>query len=657
MTTLFIIESPGKKATLEAILGPEFVVRASFGHIRDLPKDSDGISGPEYKPHYVIPDTRTKATVAALRKEAANANRVLIATDPDREGEAIAWHIADELNLKTVERVTYQEITRTAVLEAVSRPRPLDLALVHAQEARRGLDRLIGWKASKALSNKLGTTLSAGRVQSPAVRMVVDRENAIRAFKRTDHFGVTLSIDGEAGQWTAAWKPVLSKDCPYQLDRELAVAVAKTTALRVVTFADTELKRAPPPPFITSTLQRAAQSALKLKPKAAMEVAQKLYEQGAITYMRTDTPNISEDGYAQIAAYANANNLPIHSVRRTWKSKSGAQEAHEAIRPSYIATEEAGTTDQERALYRLIWKRAVASQLADAVYAVRSVTLEDHKGGHAFAGQGRSITTKGWLSAGAEESDTETQETDDADPKANPIPPLTVGQNIEVAKGVVTDKRTKAPARYTLATLGAALESNGIGRPATYASILDGITTRREYVIEDKAGFLSPALVAERIVSTLVGAFRFADLDYTRELETELDEIAAGRRTFLAVVSAADRILDRELASVGPGTVHPCPECGEPLRRRSWKDRTFWGCSAYPKCTASMDDQAGTPVARKAVAVSAHQCPDCSSPLRHLSKSKKDDPKKKGYDFWSCTGSPKCRRTFNTDRKGAPVLT
>lgn len=659
--TLLIIESPGKKKKLESILGASYVVHASFGHIRDLPEKELGVAAPDYKPKYVVSDARSKETIAKLKKAAEGADRVLLATDPDREGEAIAWHVAQELKIKNPQRVTYQEITDKAVKAAVAAPRALDMNLVHAQEARRVLDRLVGYEVSPALSDKAGLRLSAGRVQSPAVRLVVERERAIRAFKATTHFGAELTF----GAWKATWetKPHRVDGSEYLMDQALATAAAAVRDVRVTDFADTQTKKAPPAPFTTSTLQQRAQAALKFKPKKTMEVAQKLYEQGVITYMRTDSPNLSDEACAEIAAYANANGLPLAEKRRKWKAKGNAQEAHEAIRPAHVEDLDAGETEDEKALYKLIWSRAVASQLADATFAVRTATLVSASpiagDVHAtYIGRGRTLTDKGWKAL-YDEPDDEEDEDNDA---ANPVPELTIDAGLRAEKGEVLTKTTKAPARYTLATLVKELETNGIGRPATYAAILENIT-QREYITEDKKGYLSATLTAEKIVDSLVTTFQFIELDYTRDLEGDLDEIAEGKKSYRDVVATAHQQLAGEIGKMGTGETHACPECGKAMRRKSGKNGAFWGCSGYPDCKTTLPDADGKPGERivKAPAPATpagtvFNCADCGKPLRRNTRTAANDPKGKGWDFYGCTGYPVCKKTYKVDGEGSPIL-
>jgi DNA topoisomerase-1 len=309
-----VIESPGKLEALQKILGPEFDVVPSFGHIRDLPEHEMGVSAPSYEPQYVVPDERTQATVNNLRRRAERASRVILATDMDREGEAIAWHIADELDLLDAERVVYGEITPEAVLSALAHPRAINMARVDAQQARRVLDRFIGYEVSPALSDKVGQRLAAGRVQTPAVFLVVALERAIRSFKSTNHFGAELSF-GYGSVWKAQWvvTPFLPQGSEYLLDRDVAGLAAAVRRVRVTEFADSTRRVPPPPPFTTSTLQQAAQARLKMKPTRTMEAAQALYERGAITYMRTDNPNLADAGFSKSSSCSLA--TPVRSRR------------------------------------------------------------------------------------------------------------------------------------------------------------------------------------------------------------------------------------------------------------------------------------------------------------------------------------------------------
>lgn len=678
MTTLIIVESPGKIKKISAILGSGFKVVASVGHVRDLPGKELGVDPASFSPTYV-PTQRGKEVLARLRKDVATADRVLLATDPDREGEAIAWHLADALRLRKPERITFTAITKEKIQEALRQVRGIDYDRVRAQEARRVLDRLVGYRVSPALSQGAGQALSAGRVQSPAVRLVVDREREIRDFKPVKHFGVELlfPVDGQwpgnpQAVWSAIWdiRPHLAQNAPKLMqNRDLSERVATVRQVQVKRFEDGSTLKGPPAPFTTSTLQQEAGKRLKMKPKQVMDLAQKLYEQGAITYHRTDNPNLDSVGAATIRAYAQAQGMVLSERVRSWKAKEGAQEGHEAIRPTHVEALNAGEDISQQALYELIWKRAVASQLADARYAVRAVLLIGEAQGLAvqFIGKGRKLVEPGWMQVyGAEVADENDKNNDKKDGGiSNPIPALSVGEALTAIEGRVVDKMTEPPPRFKLSTLVAELEKQGIGRPSTYAAILENITSRG-YILEDKKSWLTPSPMGEAIRDALVGTFGFANLDYTRELEDQLDQIAERQLTYDRVIGQAWQKLDQELGGLGaqkapvPMTEHfPCPVCGAPLRRRKGSKGLFWGCSGYPECKTTLPDDKGKPGKRQATAASAsnpkkpapvlseHACLDCGKPLIHRTGISKKAGKP--YDFWACSGFPKCKASFEND--------
>jgi DNA topoisomerase-1 len=560
---LVIVESPGKVGKIRDYLGAGHAVMASVGHVRDLPPKGDiGVEPPSFQPRYVATE-RGADVVARLKRAAAQADEVYLATDPDREGEAIAWHLQQALGLSKPKRVTFNEISPAAVRAAMAQPRAIDIKLVAAQEARRVLDRLVGWMVSPELSRQGGAGLSAGRVQSPAVRLVVERERAIEAFAVTRHFGAEISfVDGDATAWTAAWrvKPHLPTGQEYWLDRGFAERVARLRGFSVESFSEKEEAAAPPAPFTTSTLQQAASSRLKLRPKAVMEAAQRLYEQGAITYHRTDNPNLSDDAVAAVWDQARAMGLDAAPRARRWKAKDGAQEAHEAIRPTHFDAREAGETDAERRLYALIWERAMASQLADARYMVRRAVLlaaeSLDQAAIRFDASGRRRVHPGWEALSGAEDEADGQADDDENP-ANPVPQLQPGQILGAAGGRVVEKKTKPPPRFTEATLVKALEAEGIGRPAIYAAIMETIL-QRDYVTVDGTRQLRPTPKGIMVIDALCGRFAFVDLQFTRAMEDELDAIAEGRATYLPVVARLHQQLVDEIAASG-GAIQRAP--------------------------------------------------------------------------------------------------
>lgn len=601
---LLILESPGKVKKVQEILGPGWKVAASVGHVRDLPVKEMGVAAPDFKPQY-IPTDRGKDVLSRLAGLAKNAEEVFLATDPDREGEAIAWHLQDALKLKNAKRVTYAEITESAIHAALSAPRSIDMALVAAQEGRRVLDRFCGYMVSGPLSNSVGEKLSAGRVQSPAVRLVVEREKEIKAFSSTTHYGAELtfeSVDNITDGWKATflvkpWLPDSAAEQECLLDKSLAEKAAALRTLDVLDCAESESRAAPPAPFTTSTLQQAASSSLKFTPKQTMQLAQRLYEQGAITYHRTDSPNLSQEAVHSIRAYCEAKGWPLVETPRTWNSKEGAQEAHEAVRPTHIEIEEAGEAADEKALYCLIWLRSLACQLEDAVYAVRTLQLGAEMDGKQalFEAKGRTLLSQGWkVLADQEEGPyTEVKGSEESEKElSNPVPVMRPGTKATALMGTLTTKKTKPASRFTEASLIRELEKRGIGRPSTYAAIIDTISCRK-YVTREKR-FLVPTPLGEKVVSGLCGHFSFIEYEFTRNMEQSLDDIAEGKAQYRAVIALAyDRLLS-ETQAFATATGKVCEKCGKPMVHRMKKPSKdsksgydFWGCSGWPECKVS----------------------------------------------------------------------
>lgn len=667
MAALVIVESPGKVKKLKEILGPEFFVAASVGHVRDLPsKESPGELvagvGPDLAVRYVATD-RGKEVLAKLKAMVGKADRVFLATDPDREGEAIAWHLADALKIRDAKRVTFNAISAPLVRAAVASPRPIDMDLVRAQEARRVLDRLVGYLVSPALSRGPAGPLSAGRVQTPAVRLVVERDREIAAFKPLQHYGVELLFPGG---WQAQWDvtPHLPQGQEHLLDLRLAHAVAEVADVFVDAIEESVTRVPPAPPFTTSTLQQAASSRLKMKPKQTMELAQRLYEQGVITYHRTDSPNFGDEGLAVMTDQASAEQLATADAPRKWKAKDGAQEGHEAIRPTHPEHPSAGETEDERRLYQLIRSRALAAVMADAQFAVRMASLTGFAGGQQvrFVARGSTCITAGWKALYAADEDDGAAEAEQE--SKNPVPSMLVGTPCEALRGRVVTKVTKAPPRYKLASLVKALEQRGIGRPSTYAAILENITSRG-YIQEDAKGFLTGSPIGQAIIDALAGSFQFAELEYTRELEDQLDQVAAGKAAYRAVVDDARQQLSRELQVLssaprpaGPAAAGPsCPDCGSTLRRLKGAKGFFWGCTGYPDCKATLPDEKGKPGQRKertgAAPPPAEKC-WCGKDLRRQTKAAKG--KERGFDFFGCTGYPSCKLTYKVSPAGLPIV-
>ena len=684
MTRLLIVESPNKTDKIQHYLGSGWVVAASYGHIRDLPPGEMGVAPPDYRPQYVT-GQRSGKTIAKLKALAHDASEIWLATDPDREGEAIAWHLQQVVGHgKTCRRVTFNEITQSAVAQAIRQPRQVDTRLFAAQEARRVLDRLYGYKVSPLAGDKLGQRgISAGRVQSPALRLVVEREEAIRAFTKTKHFGVAVELPGDtdAASWSAQWdsRPLVTDDHPYITNRDIAVAVLEATrpGLIVTAFEEKTQARKAPPPFTTSTLQQAAANRLKIGVETTMKLAQALFEAGLITYHRTDNPNLSQEGVQMVWDYLRAKGQAqyIPEKPNSWKAKDGAQEAHEAIRPTdfHVYELQSGNAQQD-ALYKLIWRRALACQMRDAQFQVRTAQLQTlapvaalqglPPGNTApppkalFKSSGSLRIYDGWMRV-ADDDYTSEEEAE----AANPLPKLTVGAQCVPQDGKILDLETKPPPRYSEPALIRALEREGIGRPSTYASII-GTIQQRGYVEVVKRQFV-PTELGTALIQALRGRFDFLEIAYTRGMEDHLDAIAQGKAGYRAVVAHYDQALDAQLAVfaadssiqplAGAEETYPCPDCGDGvLRRLKSKAGFFWGCSNYNRegnpCKATFPDDRGKPGKAKTPITKStdHPCPACGKGYLQRRAGKKP-----GTYWWGCNAYPACKHTA-PDNDGKP---
>lgn len=552
---LFIVESPAKAKTIEKYLGSDFVVKSSIGHIRDLVKKGMGVDvGNNFEPEYVIQEDK-KAIVKELKKLAKEAEMVWLATDEDREGEAISWHLLEALGIdeSKAKRVVYNEITKDAILKAIDNPRSIDRNLVNAQQARRVLDRLVGFELSPLLWRKVKPSLSAGRVQSVAVRIIVEREREIQNFTPESSFKVIGNFDVNG---RAVVKSELPKNIKNFEEAKAFVASCQDASFAVQDLKKRPGKKSPAPPFTTSTLQQEAARKLGFSVSQTMSVAQRLYEQGIITYMRTDSVNLSQFAVNGIGAMVDENfGKEYHQVRKYSTKSEGAQEAHEAIRPTnFNLSEFEGDYAQSR-LYDLIWKRTVASQMADAKFERTTVDISISNRKETLQAKGEILTFDGFLKLYIESTDDE-----DDDEKAGLLPDLEVGQPLILTDMNARERFTKHPPRYTEASLVKKLEENGIGRPSTYAPTISTILKRTYVVKEDRDGkerniqvvaleggelndfTTTEAYGAERgkifptDIGMLVNDFleeNFKNImkyDFTANVEQQFDEIAEGRR-------------------------------------------------------------------------------------------------------------------------------
>jgi DNA topoisomerase-1 len=638
--------------------------KASLGHVRDLIRTGDAsyVRPPEFKMNYQITDDKHKEIVDGLKSAASKADSVYLATDPDREGEAIAWHLAQVLGIKasTALRVTYQEVTEAAVLKAVASPRNINMPLVAAQETRRALDRIVGWEVSPPLSRSLNTKASAGRVQTPALRLIVERERAIRKFKSTTWYQVLAAMPGVDGSWRAIWQDGMP-DGEYFQDKAFADALAAALPSMPLTVTAAESKparQAPPPPFTTSSLQMDASRAMRIDAEQVMKLAQALFEKGMITYHRTDSPNLSQEGEDLLRGEAQRRNWPLSEKPRRWKAKGDAQEAHEAIRPTDASDLGAELDTQEKALYGLIWKRAMASQLTDAIYQVTTATLAGgtfQNRAAIFKATGRVLTDKGWRRLYAESSDED--EGEEKDPEAsNPVPSLTKGAALTADRGETVEKKTQPPKRFTQATLIAELERHGVGRPSTYASIIKVLFSRA--YIEQKKQALVPTDLGERAIDALL-PFHFSDVDYTREIEETLDRIAQGQAKGRELLAKAYTDLQETLGTMpageGPETA-PCPVegCGGSVRRLESKKKHgtyFWACSNREAhgLLQDADGQPGKPFEErqaKAPEAQGPGCTKCKQPTGQFTTST-------GKPYYRCQ---KCSTAWWPDKGDAAVM-
>lgn len=566
---LVIVESPAKAKTIEKFLGKDYKVMSSFGHIRDLKKKTLSINEKTMEPDYEIPEEKRKL-VSELKKQVKEAQRVWLASDEDREGEAISWHLCEVLGLDkdNTNRIVFHEITPNAILDAIEHPRHLDMNLVNAQQARRVLDRLVGFKLSPVLWRKVKPALSAGRVQSVAVRLIVEREREIQAFVSEPYYRVSAVFTvPQAEGHIAEVKAELDKRFATREEAVAFLERCRKAQFTVGSVSKKPLKRMPAPPFTTSTLQQEAARKLGYTVTQTMMVAQHLYENGRITYMRTDSVNLSKlalaashDAITQLwgAEYSHTRNFHTHS--------KGAQEAHEAIRPTYISEQTIEGTVQERRLYDLIWKRTVASQMAESEIEKTVVTIDIDGQEEKFIADGEVVTFDGFLKVYHESTDDENQDNEGG----NTLPVLNAGDLLERKTITSTEKYSQGPVRYTEASLVKKLEELGIGRPSTYAPTISTIQ-QREYVVKgDKAGeerqYVTDTLSANRIVSktrtevagkekgkllptdigTVVNDFlmehfpEIMDYNFTARVESQFDQIAEGHEEWTSMMHNFD---------------------------------------------------------------------------------------------------------------------
>ena len=673
---LVVVESPTKAKTLERYLGSGYAVKASFGHIRDLPKNKIGVDTERnFEPNYVVPEGSKKA-VTALKSAHKKAADLILATDYDREGEAIAFHVAEVLGVDpgAAKRVTFTEITKDAILEAFDHPRSLDLRLVEAQQARRILDRLVGYRISPILWKKVRTGLSAGRVQSVALRLIVDREREIRAFEAKEYWSVDarLAPNGDESAFLARLIQIGEEKLAASPDKTGLVLSAEADAqqhvdrlreasYRVREVREREVKRSPAPPFTTSTLQQEAARKLGFSSRKTMVIAQQLYEGvtlpgegqvGLITYMRTDSVNIAEQALQELAEVVRAQfgeQYTLEKPRRYKKKQRGAQEAHEAIRPTSSrrlpdAVEAHLERDQAR-LYRLIWQRAVASQMAEARFNQVSVDIEADV--YLLRATGQTMLFDGFRRVYFEGRD----DTPDEDQESL-LPQLTAEQVLRLLEVLPEQHFTQPPPRFSEASLVKTLEELGIGRPSTYASIISTLV-EREYVLLDQRRFF-PQDVGEVVTDLLVEHFpEIVDVGFTARMEDELDDIAEGKMAWTQVLDEFygpfERLVEKkedEIERPEEELDETCPLCPEEGREpgklviKLGRRGKFVGCKNYPDCKFTRDVSGEV---RPEPQETGEMCPECGKPL--LARVGRFGP------FVGCSGYPDCKYIKKEEKK------
>ncbi len=645
--SLVIVESPAKAKTIGKYLGKDFEVKACMGHLRDLPKSTLGVDlEHDFEPVYK-PIKGKEDIIADLKKSAKSADMVYLATDPDREGEAISWHLKQLLDLpdEKTRRVTFNEITKNVVQESIQEPRDIDQKLVDAQQARRILDRIVGYELSPLLWKKIRRGLSAGRVQSVATRMVDDRDREIEEFKPEEYWTLDANLVGDDAKklpFAARYHGKDGKKAELKSAEDVDAVVHETeqAPFTVKTVKRTDKQRSPSPPFTTSTMQQEASRKLSMTPRRTMAIAQQLYEGvdiegegtvGLITYMRTDSLRISEEALAAAKTFITGRYGDNYAQTHRYKAKAGAQDAHEAIRPSNVNwTPEMlkkDLTGEQYRLYRLVWSRFVASQMANAVYD--SVAVEIEAAGHSFRASSSSLKFSGYTAVYEEGKDEEKEE------KESPLPALREGEPLTLKDFDREQHFTQPPAHYTDATLIRAMEEQGIGRPSTYAPTVSTILDR-EYVVKEgkylritNLGRVVTALMKERFPD-------IADLKFTANMEQRLDSVEEGQTYWKDVLREfygdfeqdlqnAEKALDGTRIKV-PDEVSEeiCPECGRHLVVKSGRFGRFLACPGYPECTFTMPLVVEMP----------GRCPKCGGRLmKRTGNSKKTG---KQYTYYCC---------------------
>ena len=636
---LVIVESPTKAKTIKEFLGKDYLVESSFGHVRDLPERELAIDTEHnFKPRYVI-IPKARKTINQLKEKTKKTKNIILATDEDREGEAIAWHLTQALELKNPQRIVFHEITKSAIEGALKNPRGIDIKLVAAQQARRILDRLVGYKLSPLLWQKVMRGLSAGRVQSVAVRLVVERQKQIEEFKPQEYWTIEAEFKNKPNFVAILIKKdekIIPKlGIKTKKEAEEIVRDLKGLEYRVKNIEKKEIKRYPLPPFTTSTLQQKASQKLRFSAKQTMFIAQQLYENGLTTYMRTDSLNLANQAIWKIRDLIDKdfgkNYLPLKPNFYKTQSKT-AQEAHEAIRPSFPDKKpeqiKKSLNKNQFALYNLIWQRTIACQMKPAVFDSIIIDIETNKSKtnhiYGFKTTGTIMKFNGFMKIYP-------LKTEDVI-----LPELKKNEVLELIKLFPTQHFTQPPIPYTEATLVKALEENGIGRPSTYAPILETIQ-KRGYVIK-KARYLYPVDIGILVNNLLVEHFpKIVDIGFTAQMENDLDEIAQGKKKWVPVIEKFYRPFKESLEKkyieivkkkpVVEKSDEVCEKCGAPMLIRTGRFGKFLACSNFPKCRNTKNIETSLGI----------KCPECFEGEILERKTKR------GKIFYSCSRFPECK--------------
>ncbi|MFB6212408.1 MAG: type I DNA topoisomerase [Candidatus Magasanikbacteria bacterium] len=638
---LVIVESPKKANTINNFVGKNYTLESCYGHIRDLPKTTLGIDiEDDFEPRYRIPKEK-KEIVDKLKKKSKEADNVIFATDEDREGEAIAWHLSKAIDVNDYERIVFHEITEPAIEKALENPRDIDMNLVNAQQARRILDRIVGYKLSPFLWEKVANKLSAGRVQSVALRIIAEREQEIRDFEPEIYYTISAILEKDSKDFESKLFRINGEKLPKPgiKDKEKVERIKNdlnSSNLEVSRYNSKPTRKKAPTPFITSTLQRAASGRLGFSAKQTMMFAQNLYENGLITYMRTDSLNLSQEALGKARGWIKENmdeNYLLDKPRVFKTDSDTAQEAHEAIRPTnpFKHPEKVEVENkQQKDLYELIWKRFIGSQLPHAKFRRTTIEVEasenDNKSQYVLRKSGQVMVFDGFSRVWPK------------DFKQEKLPKLKEGQKINLDSLKVEDHETQPPSRYTEASLVKTLEKNGVGRPSTYASIIS-VIQERNYVQKNGRSF-EPTDIGETVNQVLVNHFpRIVDMDFTAEMEEDLDRIAKGEIKWQEVVrefydpfqenldKKYDEVKKEDIVGKNKQRDIECEECGSKMEVKTSRYGKFLGCSNFPECKNTQklpedqEDLGG--------------CPECEN-------GEVVERRSQGQVFYGCSNYPDC---------------